>query len=113
MYDTRDGQFKYRFEALSKDNTSGIIEYANSMQELCETSRAYGAFPHGRITVWENNEELFTFNRQTFINYIAAHMTWEGDNEQVQRQAYNARDADSFRHLSGDNRHHHDNGSIE
>lgn len=67
MYKTRDGNFKYRFEARNVGNTVGIIEYGNSMQEICETSRAYGAFPHGSITVWETegeeSVELFTINR--------------------------------------------------
>ena len=64
MYDTRDGLFKYRFQACNAGNDVGIVEYANSMHELCETSSAYGAFPHGFIIVWENNEELFS----TFID---------------------------------------------
>lgn len=64
-YKTRDGNFRYRFTAVGGTNgNSGIVDYANSIKEVCETSRAYGAFPHSDLIIQENEKIVATFKRK-------------------------------------------------
>jgi hypothetical protein len=62
MFDTRDGQYKYRFDVHAIGG-SGIVEYANSMVEMLQTMRAYGCANIDTMEVSTVSGILFTVGK--------------------------------------------------
>ena len=62
VFETRDGDFKYRFDAVG--GNCGIVDYVNNMKDLVDTCIAYGAWPLDTLEVTtKDNSETITFNR--------------------------------------------------